>query len=51
MSGKVRDYTKLAKDILDAVGGEENVVGVTHCATRLDLTVYVLGQELFKIVR
>lgn len=23
MSGKVRDYTRLAKDILEAVGGEE----------------------------
>lgn len=27
MSGKVRDYTRLAKDILEAVGGEENVIG------------------------
>lgn len=26
MSGKVRDYTRLAKDILEAVGGEENVI-------------------------
>lgn len=29
------NYKQLAKDILDAVGGEENVVSFTHCATRL----------------
>ncbi|WP_439846681.1 hypothetical protein [Bacillus subtilis] len=29
MSGKVRDYTRLAKDILEAVGGEENVIGAS----------------------
>lgn len=39
MSGKVRNYPKLAKDILEAVGGEENVVGVTRCATRLRLVL------------
>ncbi|MDT8862437.1 beta-glucoside-specific PTS transporter subunit IIABC [Alkalihalobacillus sp. MEB130] len=39
MSGKVRDYTQLAKDILEAVGGEENVIGATRCATRLRLVL------------
>ncbi|MGG0414242.1 beta-glucoside-specific PTS transporter subunit IIABC [Peribacillus simplex] len=39
MGGKVRDYGKLAKDILQAVGGEENVIGVTRCATRLRLVL------------
>jgi len=39
MSGKVRDYTELAKNILNAVGGEENVVGATRCATRLRLVL------------
>ncbi|MDR4950164.1 beta-glucoside-specific PTS transporter subunit IIABC [Neobacillus cucumis] len=39
MSGKVRDYTKLAQDILEAVGGEDNVVGATRCATRLRLVL------------
>lgn len=29
------DYKKLAKDILDNVGGEKNVAQFTHCATRL----------------
>ncbi|MEV2910206.1 beta-glucoside-specific PTS transporter subunit IIABC [Paenibacillus larvae] len=37
--GKVRDYTKLAKDILEAVGGEENIIGVTRCATRLRIVL------------
>ncbi|GKQ42365.1 PTS beta-glucoside transporter subunit EIIBCA [Companilactobacillus sp. RD055328] len=29
------DYNKLGKDILDNVGGEENVKSLIHCATRL----------------
>lgn len=39
MSGKVRDYSRLAKDILEAVGGEENVIGASRCATRLRLVL------------
>lgn len=39
MTGKVRDYSKLANDILEAVGGEENVIGATRCATRLRLVL------------
>lgn len=29
------DYKKLGLDILEAVGGKENVTVLTHCATRL----------------
>lgn len=36
---KVRDYQKLAEDILEAVGGEENVVSAARCATRLRLVL------------
>lgn len=36
---KVRDYAKLAKDIIQAVGGEENIMNATRCATRLRLTL------------
>ncbi|MCR6098781.1 PTS glucose transporter subunit IIA [Salipaludibacillus agaradhaerens] len=39
MAEKVRDYPKLAKDILEAVGGEENIIGVSRCATRLRLVL------------
>lgn len=39
MAGKVRDYSKLAKDILEAIGGDENVIGVTRCATRLRIVL------------
>ncbi|MFE7082904.1 beta-glucoside-specific PTS transporter subunit IIABC [Priestia megaterium] len=39
MGGEVRDYRKLAKDILQAVGGEENVIGATRCATRLRIVL------------
>lgn len=33
------DFKKTAKGILDAVGGVENVSGMTHCATRLRLNL------------
>ena len=33
------DNRKLSKDILHAVGGEQNVVSVSHCMTRLRLTL------------
>lgn len=39
MAAKVRDYSKLSKDILEAVGGEENILGVTRCATRLRIVL------------
>ena len=29
------DYKSIAKEVLDAVGGKENVTSVTHCMTRL----------------
>lgn len=32
-------YTKLANDILAAVGGQENITNVTHCMTRLRFTL------------
>ncbi|MGG0412267.1 beta-glucoside-specific PTS transporter subunit IIABC [Peribacillus simplex] len=34
------EHTKLAKDILDLVGGEQNVKSAVHCVTRLRLTLY-----------
>lgn len=30
-----KDYTQLAKEIVELVGGEGNVAGLTHCVTRL----------------
>ena len=39
MSKKVRDYSKLANEILDAVGGEENILKITRCATRLRIVL------------
>lgn len=33
------NYRTLAADILKGVGGEGNIVGATHCATRLRLTL------------
>src|SRR5699024_9634623 len=29
------DYEELARDIIENVGGEENVTGLRHCITRL----------------
>ncbi|MEW8975320.1 MAG: PTS transporter subunit EIIC, partial [Exiguobacterium sp.] len=37
--GKVRDYQKLAHSILEAVGGEENIISAVRCATRLRLVL------------
>ncbi len=31
MASKVRDYSKLAHDIIVAVGGESNIVNATRC--------------------
>lgn len=39
MAAKVRDYTKLAQDIITITGGEENIVSAAHCATRLRLVL------------
>ncbi len=33
------DYKKMAKEILQEVGGSENIKNMTHCATRLRLTL------------
>ena len=29
------DYTQLSKEVIEAVGGKENIVNVTNCMTRL----------------
>ncbi len=34
-----KNYEPLAKSILESVGGESNISGVTHCATRLRFTL------------
>lgn len=34
------DYNKVSKDILQLVGGEENVQSVIHCMTRLRFNLY-----------
>ncbi len=39
MSSKVRDYEKLAGDIIAAVGGKDNISDAAHCATRLRLVL------------
>ena len=35
----VKSYEEIAKDILQAVGGEENINSFAHCATRLRIVV------------
>ena len=39
MANKNIDYRALAKDILEEVGGQQNVQDVTHCLTRLRFTL------------
>ena len=29
------DYTQLARDVVEAVGGKENIISVSNCMTRL----------------
>ncbi|WP_336631185.1 MULTISPECIES: beta-glucoside-specific PTS transporter subunit IIABC [unclassified Microbacterium] len=38
------DYAALAGDVLDSVGGEQNVTSVVHCATRLRFTLKDRGR-------
>ncbi|MFT0801919.1 beta-glucoside-specific PTS transporter subunit IIABC [Bacillus swezeyi] len=38
------DYNKVSKDILQLVGGEENVQSVIHCMTRLCFNLYDNGK-------
>ena len=33
------DFSKLAEALLSAIGGEDNIAGFTHCATRLRFTL------------
>jgi len=37
MTKKVRDYDKLAEQILQELGGEKNIISAARCATRLRL--------------
>ncbi len=39
MVSEVRNYAQLAKDILEAVGGKQNISNAGHCATRLRLVL------------
>lgn len=39
MANSVRDYEKLALDIIDAVGGKNNIIKASRCATRLRLVL------------
>lgn len=33
------DYTQVAKDVLQHVGGKENIAHLEHCSTRLRFTL------------
>ncbi|MBC9874834.1 beta-glucoside-specific PTS transporter subunit IIABC [Macrococcoides bohemicum] len=50
MAKQVRNYEQLAHDILGAVGGEENIVNVARCATRLRLVLKRSNPEFKKKV-
>lgn len=39
MSNSIRDYEKLAVNVIEAVGGKENVIKASRCATRLRLVL------------
>jgi len=48
MATKIRDYKKLASDIIRIVGGEENISNATRCATRLRLVLKETPQNAKK---
>lgn len=39
MKGKNEQYTTISKEILECIGGRENIAGVAHCATRLRIVL------------
>ena len=39
MMAKETDYKAVAQQIIEVVGGSENIISVAHCATRLRLIV------------
>lgn len=47
----IRDYTKLASDILHEVGGEENINNFTRCATRLRLVLHSTPEQAKKNIQ
>ncbi|MCF0106627.1 MAG: PTS transporter subunit EIIC [Holdemanella sp.] len=46
-----KDYPKLAKDILDNVGGAENVEFVMNCATRLRFTLKDINKANTEVIK
>lgn len=36
---KAMDYKHAAQQVLDCIGGKENIVSAAHCATRLRLVI------------
>ena len=34
-----KEYLNIARDVIDAVGGQDNISSMAHCATRLRLVV------------
>lgn len=45
MANSVRDYEKLAVDIIKAVGGKKNIIKASRCATRLRLVLKEITNE------
>ena len=39
MMGNTTDYNAIAKQIIETVGGADNIISAAHCATRLRLIV------------
>lgn len=46
MANSVRDYEKLAVDIINAVGGKKNIIKASRCATRLRLVLKETTNEV-----
>lgn len=41
-----QDYGQLAKEVVDAVGGKENIISVTNCMTRLRFVLRMIPYQI-----
>ncbi|AUO66006.1 PTS beta-glucoside transporter subunit EIIBCA [Citrobacter freundii complex sp. CFNIH2] len=48
---KIRDYNKLARDILQEVGGQDNIVSYSRCVTRLRLVLKDIPKSAVETIK
>lgn len=52
LKGRINEWTtKIAEDVLENVGGKENISSATHCITRLRLILKTKAKRIWKCLR